>query len=61
MHDAIRVGHLSCVLGLVLDKPEIINDENQEGLRPLDTACRYGRDEILKFLLEKKASQRVGP
>jgi len=55
IHLAIRLGHESCVLLLLQEGVATVDEEDANGLTPLDTAAEVGNEDIACILLDKGA------
>jgi uncharacterized protein len=52
---AIEIGDAVAFALIVNNHPQLVNHENENGLTPLGLAAHYGRVDMVKTLLEKKA------
>eukprot|EP00057_Strongylocentrotus_purpuratus_P023314 XP_011677788.1 PREDICTED: transient receptor potential cation channel subfamily A member 1 [Strongylocentrotus purpuratus] len=52
VHVAAQAGYVTCVEELLRQTPLLLNDEDQDGMTPLLTACYHGHRDLVKTLLK---------
>ncbi|XP_071507636.1 uncharacterized protein [Diadema antillarum] len=55
VHVAAQAGYVHCVEELLRDTPDLLNEDDRDGMTPLLTACYYGHHRVAMTLLKMGA------
>jgi ankyrin repeat protein len=59
IHEATKDGDLKSVIALLEKNPHLLNQQDANNKTALHIACRYGKDDVAKYLLKKGADVDV--